>query len=126
MIFYESPRRIITLIEELLDSMGNRSAMLAREITKLHEEYIRGDLKLILNKLKAKDQVKGECSLYIQGSTSEIKIEDQELDNEIILELSMADQSNLGTSDIAKRVAARFSLPRKKVYDRVVKLKKMI
>ncbi len=126
LIFYESPRRIITLIEELLESMGNRSAMLAREITKLHEEYIRGDLKLILERLKAKDQVKGECTLFIQGSNSEIKINDQELDNEIIIELSMTDQSNLGTSEIAKKLATRFSLPRKKVYNRLVKLKSML
>ena len=125
LIFYESPRRIITLIEELLDSMGNRSAMLAREITKLHEEYIRGDLELILEKLKEKDQVKGECTLFIQGSDNEIKIDDQELDNKIVLELSMADQSNLGTSEIAKKLATRFSLPRKKVYNRVIQLKEM-
>ena len=126
LIFYESPRRIITLVEEILENMGNRSAMLAREITKLYEEYIRGDLALILEKLKAKDQVKGECALYIKGSDHEITIDDSELDNEIKLELSDANQSNLGTADIAKKFAARFSLPKKKVYDRVVELKKML
>ena len=123
LIFYESPRRIITLIEEMIEIMGNRSAMLAREITKLHEEYIRGDLELILEKLKAKDQVRGECALYIKGSDKVIKIDDNELDNEIELELSVVDQSGLGTSDIAKKLATKFSLPKKKVYDRVVKLK---
>ncbi|MCD4743093.1 MAG: 16S rRNA (cytidine(1402)-2'-O)-methyltransferase [Desulfobacteraceae bacterium] len=126
LIFYESPRRIIVLIEEIFGIMGNRPAMLAREITKLHEEYIRGDLELILEKLKAKDQVKGECTLYIQGSDTEIKIDDNELDKEIKLALSMTHQSELGTSDIAKNIAARFSLPRKKVYDRVVKFKNML
>ena len=123
LIFYESPRRIVVLIEEMLEIMGNRSAMLAREITKLHEEYIRGDLEYVLDMLKVKDQVKGECTLYIKGSNTEVKIDDQELDNEIKLELSRSDQSKPGTSDIAKNIATRFSLSRKKVYDRVVELK---
>jgi len=123
LIFYESPRRIIALIEEMLEIIGNRPAMLAREITKLHEEYIRGNLDYILEKLKAKDQVKGECTLYIRGSDTEVKIDDKELDDVIKLELSMTCQSKLGTSDIAKNIAEKFSLPRKKVYDRVVKLK---
>ncbi|MCK5541926.1 MAG: 16S rRNA (cytidine(1402)-2'-O)-methyltransferase [Desulfobacterales bacterium] len=123
LIFYESPRRIITLIEEIIAILGNRPAMLAREITKLHEEYIRGNLEYVLAMLKEKDQVKGECSLYIHGCDTEIKVDDNELDDEIRIELSNADQSKLGTSDIAKNIATRFSLPRKKVYDRVVKLK---
>ena len=126
LIFYESPRRIITLVEEMFEIMGNRSAMLAREITKLHEEYIRGDLEYVLETIKAKDQVKGECTLYIHGSDTEVKIDDKELDNEIKLELGMAHKSKLGTADIAKNIATKFSLPRKKVYDRVVKLKKML
>ncbi len=123
LIFYESPRRIISLIEEMIEIMGNRSSMLAREITKLHEEYIRGDLEYVLDTLKAKDQVKGECTLYIQGSYTETKINDNELDDEILLQLSKSAQFQTGTSDIAKDIANRFSLSRKKVYDRVVKLK---
>jgi 16S rRNA (cytidine1402-2'-O)-methyltransferase len=123
LILYESPRRIITLIEELIEEMGNRSAMLAREITKMHEEYIRGDLELILGTLRAKDQVKGECALYIQGMDSDIKIDDKELDEAIKLELSKAGQSNFRTSDIAKKLATKFSISKKLVYDRIIKLK---
>lgn len=44
LIFYESPRRIKPLIDNMLIILGDRKACLAREITKLHEEYIRGNL----------------------------------------------------------------------------------
>ncbi len=121
LIFYESPRRITALIEEIIEIMGNRAGMLAREITKLHEEYIRGDLGYILKKLKAKEQVKGECTLYVAGSDKEIKFDDNKLDDEIRLEFTLSREQS--TSDLAKKIAAKFSLSRKKVYDRVVKLK---
>ncbi len=123
LIFYESPKRIIKLIEDSIEVFGNRPAMVAREITKLYEEYIRGDLSLILHKLKCKNQVKGECSLYIQGIKTEFIVNDNELDSEIELELDRSHESGLGTSDIAKKIAAKYSLPRKKVYNRVLKFK---
>jgi len=123
LIFYESPRRIINLVEELIERMGNRPAMLAREITKVYEEYIRGDFEHILETLKAKDQVKGECVLFVQGSNNEIKIDENQLDEEIKLELSKTDQSKLRTSDISKKIATKFSLSKKLVYDRIIKLK---
>ena len=111
LIFYESPRRIITLIEEIIEILGNRSAMLAREITKLHEEYIRGTLENIVEKLKTKELVKGECTLYVQGSDNEVKIDDNELDNEIRQELSKTDQSNLGTSSETAPCLCTGSMP---------------
>ncbi|MCK5418905.1 MAG: 16S rRNA (cytidine(1402)-2'-O)-methyltransferase, partial [Desulfobacterales bacterium] len=43
-IFYESPKRILTLLEEIISCMGDRPAVLAREMTKLHEEFIRGSV----------------------------------------------------------------------------------
>ena len=56
LIFYESPRRIQTLVETALNIFGDRSACLAREITKLHEEYLRGKLSEILKCLNEKDR----------------------------------------------------------------------
>jgi len=124
LIFYESPRRIKTSIKEMLEILGNRPAMLAREITKLHEEYIRGDLEQILNNLGARDHIRGECTLYIQGSDVKLPVDDDDLDRAIRLELDSPGLHDQGTSDIAKRLSIRFSVSRKKVYDRVLRLKK--
>jgi len=53
-IFYESPKRILTLLEEIISCMGDRPAVLAREMTKLHEEFIRGSVSEILKFKDAK------------------------------------------------------------------------
>jgi 16S rRNA (cytidine1402-2'-O)-methyltransferase len=66
LVFYESPHRIEKTITDALAILGNRSACLAREISKLHEEFIRGNLSEI-KELIADRKIKGELVLTIEG-----------------------------------------------------------
>ncbi len=66
LIFYESPYRICATIKEMIRELGNRKAMLARELTKLHEESIYGSLSEILEKLEHR-KIKGEITLIVEG-----------------------------------------------------------
>ena len=121
MIFYESPRRVKNLITVMLNIFGDRKACLAREITKLHEEYIRGSLSYILKKLEEKEVIKGECSLLVQGCTKEKIITQKELE-EIIMDRYTA--GDLGTSGLAKQISKEFNISKKYVYDMILKIKK--
>ena len=67
-IFYESPYRLKQTLEGIKQIIGNRKVVIAREITKLHEEYIRGNVTEIINWLKSK-QIKGECCIVLEGFT---------------------------------------------------------
>jgi 16S rRNA (cytidine1402-2'-O)-methyltransferase len=71
LIFYESPLRIGNLIQELLKKLGDRKACLAREITKIYEESIAGNLSEISDKLKVK-RIKGEIVLVVDGYKKEL------------------------------------------------------
>lgn len=119
LIFYESPRRIKTLLQNILNIFGDRKACLAREITKLHEEYIRGNISEILLRLEEKETVKGECSLFIHGETEDKKINDDELETIILDRIS---STNLGTSGLARQISKEFNLSKKIVYDMILKL----
>jgi len=120
LIFYESPKRIKILINNMLNTLGDRKAFLAREITKLHEEYIRGDLSDILTALQEKQTIKGECALFVQGQTEEESIIDEkELEKIILARLSTTD---LGTSGLSKQISKEFNLSKKHVYDMILKL----
>ncbi|RLC00570.1 MAG: 16S rRNA (cytidine(1402)-2'-O)-methyltransferase, partial [Deltaproteobacteria bacterium] len=118
LIFYESPKRIKTLINNMLNTLGDRKACLAREITKLHEEYIRGDLSDILLSLEKKEAIKGECSLFVQGQTEEKTIDKKELEKIILARISATD---LGTSGLAKQISKEFNLSKKQVYDMIIR-----
>ena len=119
LIFYESPKRILTLIENILNIFGNRKACLAREITKIHEEYIRGTLPEILHKLDEKETIKGECSLFVQGCPEEKPLGKEELKKIILAKLSSTD---LGTSGLARQISNEYNLSKKQVYDLILQL----
>ncbi|MCF8044934.1 MAG: 16S rRNA (cytidine(1402)-2'-O)-methyltransferase [Desulfarculaceae bacterium] len=123
LIFYESPHRIVNLVQELIQLMGHRPAALAREMTKLHEEYIRGDLGTLLDELKTRDRIKGECVLFV-GAGKEPDpgpASAQELDEVILKHL---DEGNGKPSAVSKEIADRLSIPKNDVYQRLVELKR--
>ena len=118
LIFYESPRRIKALIDNMRNILGDRKAFLAREITKLHEEYIRGNLSDILKTLEEKEIIKGECSLFVQGQLEQKTIDEEQLEKIIISRLATTE---LGTSDLARQISKEFNLSKKQVYDTILK-----
>jgi 16S rRNA (cytidine1402-2'-O)-methyltransferase len=120
LIFYQSPKRVVSLLEELIDTMGDRPAVLARELTKLHEEFIHGTLSTILAELEQRSVIKGECTLLVTGLKA-VQPTGADLDAAIRRALSSPDGSSL--SDIAKTLAKQFKVPRKKVYDIALKIK---
>ncbi|MEI6125502.1 MAG: 16S rRNA (cytidine(1402)-2'-O)-methyltransferase [Pseudomonadota bacterium] len=67
LIFYESPHRIIATLVDMMELLGNRRAVLARELTKLHEEIICGLLSTILKKLE-NVSIKGEITVVVEGN----------------------------------------------------------
>lgn len=70
-VLYESPHRLIRCLEDCIQFCGGeRLACLNREISKLHEEALRGTLQEILENCKARPSIKGECVLCIAGNTT--------------------------------------------------------
>lgn len=119
LIFYESPKRIKALIKNMITIWGDRQACLAREITKIHEEYIRASLSDILRQLEKRNTIKGECSLFVHGCLKEKTINNQELEKIVQNELK---SSSLGTSALAGQIAKQYNLPRKQIYQMILDL----
>lgn len=65
LIFYEAPHRIVRALEDALAVLGDRPAVVARELTKLHEEFLRGSVSEILEVLRRRGSIKGEITLLI-------------------------------------------------------------
>jgi 16S rRNA (cytidine1402-2'-O)-methyltransferase len=67
-VVYESPHRLLASLDDALAEMGDRPAAVAREITKLHEEFLRGALSEILAGLRQRPRLKGEFVVVLGGT----------------------------------------------------------
>jgi 16S rRNA (cytidine1402-2'-O)-methyltransferase len=69
-VLYESPFRLLKLLADLAEFDSGRYVCLGREMTKAHEEYLRGTVDTVLALLNERQEIKGECSVYVSGRTS--------------------------------------------------------
>ena len=79
-VIYESPFRIKRLLEELIAACGpERRVALAREITKIHEEFVRGTIPEVLAAVEQRfpESVKGECVLILEGNDGKSEMEEE-------------------------------------------------
>lgn len=67
LVFYEAPHRLVATLKNIYQVLGDREAVIARELTKIHEEFIRGRLSEIISRFKI-NTLKGEFTILIAGS----------------------------------------------------------
>ena len=104
LIFYEAPHRILKTLATMLDVLGNRYVCLARELTKINEEYIRGNLNELLE--IDESTLKGEMVVIVEGSKEEIAIDDAK----IIDRVAYFTKLGLSQKDAINVVAEEFSI----------------
>jgi 16S rRNA (cytidine1402-2'-O)-methyltransferase len=82
-VFYEAPHRIVATLEEVRQALGDRPVVVARELTKLHEEYLRGSVGEVLAELKSRNAVKGEMTVLVgrseKGASERAGVSDEPL-----------------------------------------------
>lgn len=120
LIFYESPGRILAFLKELADVMGDRYIVLCREMTKLHEEFLRGRLSELIDSLSHRSVIKGECTLLVKGSEENKEVSKEVIRTELIEALGKNDGKISETSRI---IAQKYGLSKSKVYKEALKLK---
>ena len=123
LIFYESPRRIVALLEAVLECLGDRPVVLAREMTKLHEEFFRGPASQVIAELEARSGVKGECTLLVSGRVEAEAADAVEVEAEIERLLAAGED---GAAAISKEIASRFQIPKKEAYTLVLAAKEKL
>lgn len=114
LIFYEAPHRIEKMLQSVLDVMGDRRCCLARELTKLHEEFLRGKVSEIL---EVASELKGEMVVVVEGNR-----DDYEKDVDYGQLLHMVNESieqGMTTSDAIKETAKKTGVSKNIIYDLV-------
>ena len=109
-IFYESPHRISKTLLALYQALGDRQAVIARELTKAHEEFIRGTLKEFLTIDEA--TLKGEMVIVVEGDHSEPVVSEEA----IIQQLKAFLAEGLRSKEAIKKTAELLSVNKNQVY----------
>ncbi len=121
LILYESPKRLLALLENILEIWGDRPAVLAREMTKPHEEFIRGTIAHIQARLAERPAIRGECTLLVEGAASHLPPASTDgLIADIRAELAAGEHK---ISKISKKLANKYDLPRQEVYAQILTIK---
>jgi 16S rRNA (cytidine1402-2'-O)-methyltransferase len=118
MIFYEAPHRLKESLEDLRQIFGDREISIGREMTKLHEEFLRGAVSAVLLQLAERD-VKGELTLIVHGATVEFEIAEDQLKAEIGRLIAAGN----GAKEISELIGGRYGLAKREVYRRVLEIK---
>ena len=115
LIFYEAPHRLKDFLAELAEVFGERAAVLARELTKVHEEFLRGTLNELLERI---DEPRGEFVVLIEGNefTAPILIEEdwREFYQKLL-------DTGLDKKSAMREAAQRFNVSRREIYNTLLK-----
>ncbi|MBP2684309.1 MAG: Uroporphyrin-III C/tetrapyrrole (Corrin/Porphyrin) methyltransferase [Deltaproteobacteria bacterium] len=118
MIFYESPHRLAAFLEDASEAFGERRACIVRELTKVHEEIVRGTLPELSAEIGRRESVLGEVTVVVAGVPKMV-----ELSVEEIVRAAVEDTSG-SSRDLAKEIAERTGLSRKEVYEEILRQRK--
>jgi 16S rRNA (cytidine1402-2'-O)-methyltransferase len=122
LIFYESPKRLRSFLEDAFRILGDRQVMVAREMTKVYEEVYRGMLSGVLKEL-GEYEIKGEVTIVLEGSTLPARAEGPVIEE--ALELYYREMG-LSMKEAIDRVAEELGVPKKDIYRESLRVKRKV
>ena len=121
LIFYEAPHRVAETVAEAREILGDRTACLAREVTKLHEEFLRGKLSEILSLLE-KRPARGEITLFLgPADPTEARSHSDSAQSLAARVEELMHQAKLDRKEALKLAAKERGLSRRDAYDELVR-----
>lgn len=121
LIFYEAPHRLRECLGDIREILGDREMTLAREVTKVHEEFLRGPVSQILQQI-AERQIKGEVTLVVRGWDQQTAVSLQEVKQEAHELLAQG----MRVKEIAEVLGEKYGYAKKEIYRIAVEPKKTI
>ncbi|MGB9710711.1 MAG: 16S rRNA (cytidine(1402)-2'-O)-methyltransferase [Thermodesulfovibrio sp.] len=116
LVFYEAPHRILQTLEDMLDVFGDRVCCVARELTKMFEEVLRGRLSEVIEKLE-NSKIAGEYVIVIEGAH-----ETTQSFEEALIEVKDLMKKGKGRKEAVRIVAELYGLSKKELYEKSLKM----
>lgn len=122
MIFYEAPHRLAATLADMLTALNNRRAVVARELTKIHEEFRSGSLE-VLSGYYSEQQVKGEIVIMVAPPEEADPME--ALDADQLLRTLLGD-NKLSLKDVVKQAALQTGISRSTLYEMALLIRQQV
>lgn len=119
LIFYEAPHKLIYTLKDMLEAFGDRRIALCRELTKIHEEVLRGKISDMIAYYENKAP-KGEYVLVIEGAAEEEASDEITLENAVSMAEKLIDEG-MKASQAAKEIAKRTNFSKSEIYNSLLK-----
>jgi 16S rRNA (cytidine1402-2'-O)-methyltransferase len=119
LIFYESPFRIVDLLVDLRTYFGERQVCVVREITKFHEEAIRGSLGEVIERMRSKTW-KGEFTVVVEGAPQEKVSKEYFEPDKAVEESKKLIEQGYSKKNAAKHLAAKYKTSKRAIYQLII------
>ena len=120
LIFYEAPHRLKETLADMAEIFGDREVAIGREISKVHEEFLRGALREILATIE-QQTVRGEITLVVQGATSGAPVTEEG----VISEIRQLAENGMRVKEISELVGAHHGISKREVYRLALRVKNL-
>ncbi len=118
MIYFESPHRIVESLGDVAELFPTRRIVLARELTKIHEEFLRGTAGELQQRLAARDSIRGEFTMLLERAKEEESAWNQE---SVQREYAKLLEAGFERMEAMKEVARRAGLAKREIYEMLQK-----
>ena len=114
-ILYEAPHKLIKTLQDLLKNVGDINCVLAKEITKIHEEFIRGNISNLLEQIQ---EPKGEyvILLDLNNLENENDSEDEISQKTVEEQYKIYEEQGMNKKEIIKQIAKNKNVPKNEIY----------
>ena len=120
LIFYEAPHRIAATLRDAREILGERSAVVARELTKIHEEIVRGRLTELAKRFGSEEKARGEIVLLIDRTPIEGELKSAGGVHDIAALVDAFESEGMDHRAALKKAARELGLSRAEAYRRLV------
>ena len=116
-ILYEAPHKLIKTLEDILEIVGDVSCVLAKELTKIHEEFIRDNISEVIKNLNEKDSIKGEYIILLDlTNNTNNDVEDDVIEKSIEEQYEFYKNQGMLKKDIIKQIAKNKNVHKNEIY----------
>ncbi len=111
MVFYETPHRLQESLDDVREILGDRRMVLAREVTKLHEEFLRGRISEVIDEVSRRE-IRGEMTLVIEGCSDSNAASEEALVDEI----DKLKGEGMRIKEIAEIIGEKYGYSKREIY----------